>query len=75
LRLLMPFTSTKSMGFRLVGARPAERLAVTGLLVSPSDAAILGLVDEVVLAEQVVEGDKVVPGSARTSSGCDEPDS
>jgi enoyl-CoA hydratase/carnithine racemase len=28
---------------------------VTGLLVSPSDAAILGLVDEVVPAEQVVE--------------------
>jgi len=27
---------------RLVGARPAERLAVTGRLVSPSDAAILG---------------------------------
>ncbi|MGA8620756.1 MAG: enoyl-CoA hydratase/isomerase family protein [Candidatus Sulfotelmatobacter sp.] len=39
---------------RLVGARPAERLAVSGLLVSPSDAAILGLVDEVVPAEQVV---------------------
>jgi enoyl-CoA hydratase/carnithine racemase len=40
---------------RLVGARPAERLAVTGLLVSPSDAAMLGLVDEVVRAEQVVD--------------------
>jgi Delta3-Delta2-enoyl-CoA isomerase len=39
---------------RLVGARLAERLAVTGLLVSPSDAAILGLVDEVVPSEQVV---------------------
>jgi Delta3-Delta2-enoyl-CoA isomerase len=40
---------------RLVGARQAERLAVTGRLVSPSDAAILGLVDEVAPAEQVVD--------------------
>ena len=40
---------------RLVGARPAKRLAVAGLLVSPSVAAILGLVDGVVRAEQVVE--------------------
>jgi 3,2-trans-enoyl-CoA isomerase len=40
---------------RLVGARPAERLAMTGLLVSPSDAAILWLMDEVVSAEQVVD--------------------
>ena len=40
---------------RLVGAGQAERLAVTGLLVSPSDAAILGLVDKVVPAEQVVD--------------------
>ena len=39
---------------RLVGVRPAERLAVTGLLVSPADAMTLGLVDEVVPAEQVV---------------------
>jgi Delta3-Delta2-enoyl-CoA isomerase len=40
---------------RLVGARRAEQLAVDGLLVSPSDAAIFGLVDEVVPAEQVVD--------------------
>jgi enoyl-CoA hydratase/carnithine racemase len=39
---------------RLVGARQAERLAVTGLLVSPANAATLGLVDEVVPAEQVI---------------------
>jgi Delta3-Delta2-enoyl-CoA isomerase len=40
---------------RLVGARQAERLAVTGLLVSPGNAAMLGLVDEVVPAAQVVD--------------------
>jgi 3,2-trans-enoyl-CoA isomerase len=40
---------------RLVGPGPAERLAVSSLLVSPSDAAILGLVDEVVPAHQVVD--------------------
>lgn len=40
---------------RLVGARQAERLAVSGLLVPPRNAAILGLVDEVVPAEQVVD--------------------
>ena len=39
---------------RLVGARNAERLAVSGLLVSPREAAALGLVDEVVPSEQVV---------------------
>jgi enoyl-CoA hydratase/carnithine racemase len=39
---------------RLVGARQAERLAVTGLLISPDKAVSLGLVDEVVPAEQVV---------------------
>lgn len=39
---------------RLVGARHAERLAVSGLLVSPREAAALGLVDEVVHSEQVV---------------------
>jgi Delta3-Delta2-enoyl-CoA isomerase len=39
---------------RLVGARQAERLAVTGMLVSPAKAVSLGLVDEVVPAEQVV---------------------
>ena len=40
---------------RLVGARQAERLAVTGLLVSSRNAATLGLVDEVVPPDQVVE--------------------
>lgn len=39
---------------RLVGARHAERLAVSGLLVSPREAAVVGLVDEVVPAEQVI---------------------
>lgn len=39
---------------RLVGARNAERLAVSGLLMSPREAAALGLVDEVVPSEQVV---------------------
>jgi enoyl-CoA hydratase/carnithine racemase len=40
---------------RLVGPRQAERLAVTGLLVSPAEAVQLGLVDEVVPAERVLE--------------------
>jgi Delta3-Delta2-enoyl-CoA isomerase len=40
---------------RLVGARRAERLAVAGLLLSPADAATMGLIDEVVPPEQVVE--------------------
>jgi len=40
---------------RQVGPRLAERLAVTGLLVSPAEAARLGLVDELVPAERVVE--------------------
>ena len=40
---------------RLVGPRQAERLAVTGLLVSPAEALQLGLVDEVVPAERVLE--------------------
>jgi Delta3-Delta2-enoyl-CoA isomerase len=40
---------------RLVGPRQAERLAVTGVLVSPAEAAQLGLVDEVVPAERVLE--------------------
>jgi Delta3-Delta2-enoyl-CoA isomerase len=40
---------------RLTGARVAERLAVTGFLLSPDDAAALGLVDKVVPAEQVVD--------------------
>src|ERR1700758_4660229 len=40
---------------RLVGPRQAERLAVTGLLMSPAEAAVLGLVDEVAPAEQVMD--------------------
>ncbi len=39
---------------RLVGARQAERLAVSGLLVSSREAAALGLVDEAVPAVQVI---------------------
>ena len=40
---------------RLVGPHGAERLAVPGLLVSPAEAVVSGLVDEVVPAEQVVD--------------------
>jgi len=40
---------------RLVGARQAERLAVEGLLIGPAEAARIGLVDELVPAEGVVE--------------------
>jgi enoyl-CoA hydratase/carnithine racemase len=40
---------------RLVGARQAERLAVNGLLISPEEAAAMGLVDQVVPAERVVD--------------------
>ncbi|MGA8151985.1 MAG: enoyl-CoA hydratase/isomerase family protein [Terriglobales bacterium] len=40
---------------RLVGARQAERLAVGGLLVSPLEALELGLIDEVVSLDRVVE--------------------
>jgi 3,2-trans-enoyl-CoA isomerase len=40
---------------RLVGAGPAERLCVSGALVSPAEAARVGLVDEVVPPGQVVE--------------------
>jgi 3,2-trans-enoyl-CoA isomerase len=39
---------------RLLGAHQAERLAVAGLLISPEEAARIGLVDEVVPLEQVV---------------------
>jgi 3,2-trans-enoyl-CoA isomerase len=39
---------------RLIGARQAERLAVGGLLVSPDEAARIGLVDELVPLDQVV---------------------
>ena len=38
---------------RLVGAHQAERLAVGGLLISPDEAARIGLVDEVVPLDQV----------------------
>lgn len=40
---------------RVVGVREAERLGVGGLLVSPSEAAKVGLVDEVVPPDSVVE--------------------
>jgi len=40
---------------RLVGSRRAERLAVGGLLMNPAEAANLGLVDEVVPPEDVVD--------------------
>jgi enoyl-CoA hydratase len=39
---------------RLLGAHQAERLAVAGLLISPEEAARIGLVDEVVPLDQVV---------------------
>ncbi|HVO62945.1 MAG TPA: enoyl-CoA hydratase/isomerase family protein [Terriglobales bacterium] len=39
---------------RLLGAHKAERLAVTGALMTPQEAALIGLVDEVVPPEQVV---------------------
>jgi enoyl-CoA hydratase/carnithine racemase len=39
---------------RLVGPRQAERLAVGGLLIPPSEAVNVGLVDEIAPADQVV---------------------
>jgi len=39
---------------RLVGQRQAERLAVHGLLISPEEALEVGLVDQVVPAEEVI---------------------
>ena|SRR5271166_1314074 len=39
---------------RQVGARQAERLAVTGALISPQEALQVGLLDEVVPTDQVV---------------------
>jgi 3,2-trans-enoyl-CoA isomerase len=39
---------------RLIGGHQAERLAVGGLLISPDEAARIGLVDEVVPLEKVV---------------------
>jgi enoyl-CoA hydratase/carnithine racemase len=39
---------------RLVGPRQAERLAVRGLLITPTEAAACGLVDELAPADQVV---------------------
>lgn len=39
----------------VVGARQAERLAVTGVLISPAEAAQIGLVDELVPVNQVVQ--------------------
>lgn len=40
---------------RLVGARQAERLCVGGLLISPEEARRIGLVDELMPLERVVE--------------------
>jgi enoyl-CoA hydratase/carnithine racemase len=40
---------------RLVGPRQAERMCVSGALVSPAEAVRIGLVDEVVPADQAVE--------------------
>ena len=40
---------------RQVGARAAERLAVSALLITPREAVVCGLVDEVVPAGQVVD--------------------
>jgi len=40
---------------RLVSAHQAERLAVSGILISPPEAMRIGLVDEIVPLEQVVE--------------------
>jgi enoyl-CoA hydratase/carnithine racemase len=40
---------------RQIGPRQAERLAVGGLLLSPPQAANIGLVDEIVPCERVVE--------------------
>ncbi|HXM64984.1 MAG TPA: enoyl-CoA hydratase/isomerase family protein [Terriglobales bacterium] len=39
---------------RLIGAHQAERLAVGGLLISPDEAARIGLVDEIVPLDKVV---------------------
>jgi enoyl-CoA hydratase/carnithine racemase len=40
---------------RLVGSREAERLAVSGVLISPQEALRCGLIDEVVPPDRVVE--------------------
>jgi Delta3-Delta2-enoyl-CoA isomerase len=40
---------------RLAGPRQAERLAVSGLLISPQQALDVGLIDQVAPAEQVIE--------------------
>ena len=40
---------------RVVGARQAERLAVSGALISPSEALAAGLIDELAPADKVIE--------------------
>lgn len=40
---------------RQIGPRPAELLAVTGALISPQEALKVGLLDEVVAADRVVD--------------------
>jgi 3,2-trans-enoyl-CoA isomerase len=41
---------------RLIGPRQAERLAVGGLLISPSEALAVGLVDELAPRDEVING-------------------
>ncbi|HKS76923.1 MAG TPA: enoyl-CoA hydratase/isomerase family protein [Terriglobales bacterium] len=40
---------------RIVGSRQAERLAVSGLLISPQESLRIGLVDEIVPPDQVID--------------------
>jgi len=40
---------------RLVGPRQAERLAVSGLLISPQEALKIGLIDEVATPDQLID--------------------
>src|SRR5439155_24004385 len=40
---------------RLVGPRQAERLAVSGMLISPPEALAVGLVDQLTTSDQVIE--------------------
>jgi Delta3-Delta2-enoyl-CoA isomerase len=60
---------------RLIGPHQAERLAVSGILISPQEALRIGLVDEIVPLEQVVEravawsqGMIALPGTAMTAT-------
>jgi enoyl-CoA hydratase/carnithine racemase len=60
---------------RQVGSRAAERLAAGGVLLSPGDARAVGLIDDVVPADQVIpravewcEGMLRLPAAAMTST-------